>query len=1217
MANRQGALKQVFASVCLLLLVVLSCAVHTSGQTETATITGTTTDPTGGAVAGAKVEATNLATNTTQDTVTDSAGRYKLADLPVGTYNISASTAGFKTVVHSGITVGVGSALVVDFALPVGQITQTVNVEGDVSRVETTTSEVSTLVAPQEMRDLPLNGRNFEQLLTLAPGVTPIPAAANFVTGITMYGSQTNYSVSGSRPSGQAFLLDNTDIRDFWEHGSGSGATGSSLGVEAIGQFQILTNTYTAQFGGSGAVINAVSRSGTNDFHGTAYEFLRNSALDASDFFDTNHTPPPFIRNQFGGAIGGPIKKDKLFFFANYEGFRQKLGESIPAQGILEPYVAQGMLPCSAFMAGAGPITVPDPPAACPAEPAGGWPTANTPGNPIEPVPPADGSAFAANALATTENIAKLYKLCTSCLATSGDLGGYYQATAVQNLISPEDYVMGRVDYNIGTNDSVFGRFTFDDTRQINNPEDPLGIFPEFDNVKNQFLTITEKHIVSPTMVNAVRFGFTRVNENSHTELGLSAAQLSAAGLTSDPLNFIRGPFNEPEVPDGTSSPYFLGPVSPLGPNADRPYTIIQNKFSGGDDLSWTHGSHSLKVGVLVARVQTNVLQVNYASGTDYFLSFSLQDFLQGVPYGAFTSVLGDQNSSRNFREIDIMPYIQDDWKVTSKLTLNIGLRYDFITNPVGWAVDPVTGAKSTMTDIIGNFPPPLGPQSPGNCQIYNPGSYNPSDYNPIFNSYGSYYTYSFTPTAVNPNPYTCLFQPIHHAFGNNPNAGNIEPRFGFAFDPFEDHKTSIRGGFGVFRDPVTARTYESGIVFTPPAVSLELAPPDTSNPCFPNPFAVESYCGVSGFAPPDLFAGTAYEPTGSPYELQYNLNVQREVTHGTVLSVGYVGQVSRHLWGQTNINPPECNGPEAGTFSTNCKALPTPGDPTSGASFCHATGDVSLFGVPACAINPLLNPSFVALTSENATGAESYNSLQVSLHREFGHNLTFQANYTWSHCIDDGSFTTSLEEFGADQVDPYNQRYDYGNCIFDVRNNLSVNGLYALPFHGNRLVEGWQLNSILGIHSGLPMDITRGSLSPDDLSGETATRANYTMAAGCHPNDIVDHASSGFGSTNTAFLYFNPACYTDPPVGYMGSIRRNSVPGPGSLDWDFSLLKNTKINERLNVQFRAEFFNILNHFNPGAPVQTLDMATTGEVLGSQAPVITPRQVQFALKFDF
>src|ERR1700728_2078480 len=494
MANSQGGQKRICASVCLVLVFVLSCAVYTQGQTETATITGTATDPSGGAAAGAKIQAINLGTNTTQDTVTDSAGRYKLADLPVGTHNVQASLAGFKTVVHESVTLAVGGSLVIDFSLPVGQISQTVNVEADVSRVETETSELSTLISPQQMRELPLNGRNFEQLLTLAPGVTPIPAAANFVTGITMYGAQTNYSVNGSRPEGQMFLLDSTDIRDFWEHGSGSGATGSSLGVEAIGQFQILTNTYTAQFSGNGAVINAVSRNGTNDFHGTAYEFLRNSALDASDYFDLNHTPPPFIRNQFGGDIGGPIKKDKLFFFANYEGFRQKLGESIPKLGILEPYVAEGELPCSAMTPGTN--------AGCPAV-ASGAPGSAT--NPILAVPPANGTPFAANAEAVAQQTAQLYKLCRTCVATTGDLGGYFQATAIQNLISPEDYVMGRVDYNIGTNDSIFGRFTFDDTRQINHPEDSLGIFPEFDNVKNQFLTITEKHIISPTMVNAVR----------------------------------------------------------------------------------------------------------------------------------------------------------------------------------------------------------------------------------------------------------------------------------------------------------------------------------------------------------------------------------------------------------------------------------------------------------------------------------------------------------------------------------------------------------------------------------------------------------------------------------------------------------------------------------------------------------------------------------------
>ena len=1164
MANRQGFEKRICAYLCLVLLVVLFCAVHAQAQTESATISGTTTDASGGAVVGAKIEATNVGTNATQSTVTDSAGRFKLADLSVGTYNVQASLTGFKTVVHTGIVLAVGGSVVVDFSLPVGQITQTVNVESDVSRVETETSELSTLISPEQMRDLPLNGRNFEQLLTLAPGVTPIPAAANFVTGITMYGAQTNYSVNGSRPEGQMFLLDSTDIRDFWEHGSGSGATGSSLGVEAIGEFQVLTNTYTAQFGGNGAVVNAVSRSGTNELHGTAYEFFRNSALDASDHFDLGHTPPPFRRNQFGGDLGGPIKKDKLFFFANYEGFRETLTETVNQLGILEPYVASGDLPCS--------VMVPGTNAGCPATPSGAPGSAT---NPILSVPPAPGSGAAGAAAETQlEQIAQLYRLCTHCVATTGDLGGYFQASTQTPLISPEDYLLSRVDYNLGTNDTVFGRYTFDDTRQINNPEDPLGIFPEFDNVKNQFFTITEKHIISPTMVNSLHFGFTRVNENSHTPLGLSSSQLSAAGLTSDPLDFMRTMFNEPAVPDGVVSPDFFDVIAVLGPNADRPYLIAQNKFSGADDLSWTHGSHNFKIGGMVARVQTNVTQVAYAAGTDYFLNFSLQSYLQGTFFGAFTVPQGFQNSSRDFREIDLEPYFQDDWKVTSRLTINLGIRYDFVTNPVGWAVNPLTGATSTMTDIIGNFPPPIGPQSPAGCTA-----------------------------ALGVADLQCLFQPIKHAFGNNPNAGNWEPRIGFAFDPFRDHKTSIRGGFGVFRDPVTARTYESGIVFTPPAASYELAPPVTAPPCFPNPFAVVAgYCGSPGVPPPDLFAGTAYQPGGSPYELQYNLNIQREILPKTVLSVGYVGQVARHLWGQTNINPPECDTFGDGGPDTNCNVLPTIADPNSGAHFT--------------ATNPRLNPQFGPLTSEDATGISNYNSLQVNLNRQFARNLTAQVSYTYSHCIDDGSFTSSLEEFGADQVDPYNQKYDYGNCIFDIRHNLSVNGLYALPFKGNRLVEGWQFATIFGAHSGLPLDVTR-SESPsttDNLSGETATRANYTFAPGCHPNQIVNQPIT---PGNTVIQWFNTACYTDPLEGYVGNVTRNSLPGPGSLALDFSILKNTKITERLNVQFRAEAFNIINKFNEGAPLATIGTATTGQIITSQAPVITPRQIQFALKFDF
>src|SRR5579862_5147460 len=437
MSKGSDTTKCVWMYVCLAVLALLISAGRVQGQAETATISGTATDPSGGALAGAHVQVTNVGTNVSQSTTTDAQGRYTVSQLPVGTYRVEASLSGFKNVVHTGITLSVGSTLVVDFSLPVGEVTQTVNVESDVSRVETETSEVSTLISPQQMRDLPLNGHNFEQLLTLAPGVSTVGAAANFVTG-RLYGMQDNYSVAGSRPTGQMFLLDDTDIRDFWEHGTGSGYSGTSLGVEAIGEFQVLTNTYTAEFAGNGAVINATSRAGTNDLHGGAYEFFRNNALDARDIVDPLSGPPPFRRNQFGVDLGGPIKKDKLFFFGNWEGLRQSLSNSTDIF-LPEPYVVQGFLPCSsptAFPIVTVGTCVPSTSA-----------NSTQPGIMIGAVPTPN---------ATSEQIAALYSLChgchlitptlsqntlpgnTTCLHAGCDFGGYYEAQVDPPLVINE-----------------------------------------------------------------------------------------------------------------------------------------------------------------------------------------------------------------------------------------------------------------------------------------------------------------------------------------------------------------------------------------------------------------------------------------------------------------------------------------------------------------------------------------------------------------------------------------------------------------------------------------------------------------------------------------------------------------------------------------------------------------------------------------------------------
>jgi len=725
-------------------------------------------------------------------------------------------------------------------------------------------------------------------------------------------------------------------------------------------------------------------------------------------------------------------------------------------------------------------------------------------------------------------------------------------------------------------------------------------------------------------MINSVRFGYTRVKEASATPLHLSAAQLSAAGLASDPLDFVgmNGYPNAANLPDGTVGSlgngaffqYFPG----LGPDADRPDSLVQSKFSGGDDLVWTHGGHSLKIGGVVQRVDTNNDQLAYSAG-ESFLGWSgagdlsFQTFFEGLPDFGFEVVPGYYSSTRYFREIGFAPYIQDDWKVSSRLTLNLGMRYDYFTNPVGWAAN---GAP--LTQVPGSFLPPIGPLATApNCSGINQ----------------SVSTVAYAQCKLG------IYTPVKHVFASDPNAANWAPRVGFAYDPFKDHKTSIRGGFGLFHDPVAARIYESGIVFTPPSSSVEalniFGPP--LDPCMPNPFAVVGgYCGFLNPAPGE-FAAVSYQvPSGSPYVMQYNLGVQREVMSGTILSVSYVGSVARHMWMQRDENPPQC-----ATFP-NCSAVPasTAAGANSGACFISGRLNLTTFGFePGCgpAFGPVgsttigeafphITSNFASRVMEAETSASGYNSVQVSLNRQFSKNIAGQVNYSYSHCIDDGSFATSLEFWGQLQTDPYNQKYDYGNCLFDIRHNLVGNVLYSLPFKGNRLVEGWQVASIISFNTGTPTNVTNSTAplaDPSTLGAQWATRPNYTFAAGCNPDQMINQWVTMpdvllHGVNLREYEAFNPNCYTPQDLGYVGNVRRDGVPGLHFFNTDFSVLKNTKITEKLNAQFRAEFFNIGNKFNPGAPTSIIGGFGPAFPMGNSFTLLNnPRQIQFALKLEF
>ena len=1137
--NTRFAARKFVGSLFVSLVGLFLCASLAQAQAVTANISGTVTDASGASIAGAQVVVTNTGTGVARTTTSNDQGRYNAPDLTVGTYQVQATKSGFQTVVQANINLTVGSQLVVNLSLPVGRVQETVTVESAVSQVETQSTAISSLVSTTQMQDLPLNGRNFEQLLNLAPGITP---TGNGTT--TLYGVGPGFSIAGARTEGEEFLLDNSNMADFWDHQAGSQVLGTSLGVEGIQEFTLLTNTYSAQFAGNGAVMNAVSKSGTNTLHGSAYEYLRNSALDSRSYFDL--TPagqpykPAFRRNQFGGSLGGPITKNKLFFFGNYEGFRQALGQTEAGVGYPEPYVASGELPCSVqFPANAS----------CPATPSG------TPGsatNPILPIPEAIGSGATgqtAAAAAAITGIMGLYNKFATPPAGAPDEGGYYFTNINSTQTASENYVLGRIDYTLSSADSLFGRYVFDGAYQLS----PLtGFFgsaltywPEVDHSRNHFLTVEERHIFSSNVVNSARFMFVRTFESSYSNSTLPAS--------SDPLDFVPGRYPEDASvgPDGFT-------VTGIGSNQFVSDTIVQNKFGVGDDVAWNHGAHTISFGADVMRVQSNVL-APFEYGGDYSFS-TLQDFLEGIPndgYAVANSPYTD-NSPRYFREIDIDPYVNDSWKVNSHLTLNIGVRYEYGTNPSGWPL-------YTVTDT------PFGNGS---------------------------------------------FAHVSNVFQTSPNRKNIDPRIGLAWAPFGDQKTSIRAGYGIFHDPVAPRTYASAYYFDPPYNYHQFSPGTMS---FPNAFLgqpaplppqdVPTACAADNFGDNSLGCtslgdGVPYNTTEAPYQEQWNLNVQRELGRGTVLTVGYVGSRGVHLFVQRNLNPSITStsvtlGCTAGQTGAGCpggfpayaqpvaEATGTPCVPTAGNLTGCYFGTFSPYPNPpfggVVPILPRVNDNYGPLNENVTGGRSSYNSLQVSLVRQATRGITMQVSYTYSHCLTDGSGSYGLEEGATGQLDPYDPRYDYGNCAFDLRHNLVANVIYQLPFHGNRLIEGWQLSGIFTAQSGSPFSISDGFDQAGLFNNVAATRPNVTP--GCNPY-VRKKILGPTGIIEPQWI--NSSCFALEPVGTLGNAGPYTLVGPRFINLDFALLKNTKITERVSAQFRAEFFNLPNRTDFGAPNSSL-----------------------------
>jgi len=1089
---------QIICVLALSTVVLFATDVRMTAQQTTGTIEGTVSDSTGGVIPAATVQVKNAGTGQTQATDSDAQGRYRVPDLAVGEYEVQASKTGFTTVIHRGLTLSVGAQQVVDFSLTVGQVAQTVTVEGEVSQVETTSSQISSLVSPTQMRELPLNGRNFEQLIQLAPGVQNYYAGSSSVAGSqganVRQGRDPAISVAGSRPEGTALLMDDQSLATFYNRGIGS-LTGTSLGVDAIAEFQMLTNTYGAQFGGNGAVMNSVSRSGTNSFHGSVFEFLRNSGMDARNFNDPS-TVPTFRRNQYGGTFGGPIKKDKLFFFANYEGLDYVQGVSNVATVPLTR-TSTSTVPATAAAINAVLALYPQP----------------------------------------TFNIKPAFTVVNGQNVNTGT----GQATVVANNTALENYLLGRIDYTISDKNSVFGRYFIDRQHAVYpfSGGGATGLWGEADSGHNQFFNMEERHIFSTSKINTLRAGYSRVLVN-----GVATGSFPA-------LQFFPGSGRaDGSITVGNGALSIIGTTAA----APQPEAQLQNRFSFGDDFSWTHGAHNFRFGGGLERVQSQTLWPFQAGGAWVFNSVA--NLLSGSALQV-TGVANNpsNNPVRNFRELDFSMYAQDDWRVLPRLTVNLGLRYE----------------------------PALTPSEADN-NLYN-----------VMNVY--------TDTD---------FSNVPHVFRTNPSLRNIDPRIGFAYDLFGDHKTAIRGGFGIFHDVLFAGEYAIGYINSPPWRVIQQL-----SPTFPGLFTGATVPSIT------LSPGWDWNDNRTPHLIEYNLNIERQLPWGMVASIGYVGSHGLDNFSLVEENPVPytlINGTYV--FSPTCGATNTVG----GLAKC-----APIPNMPSVTNSGRRNPALGTFSLAANGSTSRYNSLQASLNRVVARNIQAQASYTFSKCTSDGDATLATLSGNApsNYENPYDRSYDQALCGFNVTHTFRLNVLGSLPFHGNRLIEGWQLSGILAANTGLPFNVIDGVDQSNQINATNFPRPNYAPnnpAVTDSAGNVIYPACNNHPMIKTAAMWFNPNCFTPQPFGTLGNFAREGLIGPGLVNLDTGILKTTKIRESMTLQFRGEIYNILNHTNLSLPFASLFQGTPGPsatlTRASNAgqipnPSVPSREIQLGLKLIF
>jgi hypothetical protein len=1159
----------------LLAVAAILCFMTSMAQAQTATtgqIVGVVTDPSGALVVGARVALTSDA-GVRREGTTGSNGRYTFPLLDPGAYQLEVTQSGFASAKLKGIVVQLTGSTVADVALKVAGAPTTVSVTGESPLVQTESSARGTVIDETQVRDLPLPTRNFQQLLALTTGTS-----GSIENSSELGRGDAPLYVNGQRAVSNSIVVNGIDANSI---GTGSLPNLSVPSVDSLQEFIVQTSMYDASAGrNAGGVVAAVTKSGSNRFHGNAYEFLRNTVLDANNFFLNGYedgvvTPrPTYRRNQFGGTLGGPLLKDRAWFFISYQGTRETNGTSL-TNSLSTMFLPQFLGPdrtSPMFLTNL---------ATC------------------YGVAPIDPLGVAAKALTTQINGQYMIPstpgvTTTGCATGAGATAKPVLATIPSNSTYKEDQFNTNLDVKLNNANRFFAKYFFAANRTDQALYDQFGDgsplqapgWPTEEDVYQRLLSVGITSVISNHLLNEVRFGWSTIYGPGKPSQPVTSSDL---GISSP----LSGLF--PGMPTLLFANMFtLGP-SPLATNY-----AATNTYPVGDMMTWTKGRHTLKFGGEYKRQKLDAPYFDvYSNGELVYLGLltgsTFGDFLDGV---ADASVIGSGTNSLHNRANDFSAFFQDDWKVAPRLTLNLGLRYDYFgptTETDGHFVgfDP---SKATTTPLEIPGLTPGCPATPSLC--------------------GSVVTGGFV-QAGNGN------LPGFPKVGNglvNPNYRNFGPRLGFAYQLTNNGNVVVRGGYGIFYDRPNMRLYNLQLFNMPYEMMATALLTPNSNPFFqvplPSAFPLNPlspsltfpFGGYPAFLPmTSALVGpidNAVPATGVypdlhdwsiPYVQSFNLGVQTSFARNWMLDLGYVGSLGRKF-------------PRLFSFNQAQNPYGVFGSFPSGLFFPSTAG--SLGGPFFPGFSNLTDPGVGAFLMESNSNS-NYNSLQATLNKRFSKGLQMLLSYTYSHSIDDYS-GSDVSDIGVVPGNMVNEQSNYATSDFDRRQRFVASYLYNLPdaYHGSsafgkKVLNSWSVSGIVTLQSGLPVSIFGRADFFVSTRADLAT--GRTLASATKSGNVADRLDA----------YFDPTAFTQPPLFFpdWGQLGRNIIRGPKQIDTDLSIMKSIPVTESQRLEFRAEFFNLFNNVNFANPVNIIYPSSN---FGSIVSTTTgPRVVQFALKYNF